>query len=240
MADDRSKNKQSDDEKLSRVFNILGDTLDRRQKEFRKRNWGTVTGIQSWKKWSLAGLWAFMLLQVIAVYANLPIANSAWFLIIFVIGCILATILIPVTFIRRGELKRETPQDTLCNLKEEATEDSTVSQQLHKAADPQTLKRSHTKIDSDLKLLEARKNFISDILKDIGPAFAALGAILKLMDISASINRLMATAILLFGAVTIIIRIVVLSLIQPHVMRRKKFLVILDQAEALEQVVTKK
>lgn len=184
-------------------------------------------------------LWAFMLLRVIAVYANLPIANSTGFLITFIIGCVLARILIPVTFIRREELKRETPQDTLRNLEGEAAEDSSISIQLHEAADPQTLKRAHTKIDSDLKLLEARKNFISDILKDIVPAFAASGAILKLMDIPASINKLKTTATLLFGAATIIIRIVVLSLLQPHVMRRKKFLVIPDQAEALEPVVKK-
>jgi hypothetical protein len=234
VADDQRDEDRGDDGKLDAVFKVLADNLSRRREEFSRRNWAAVTGVEPWKKWSLAGVIALMLLQVVVIYARLPLANTLWFLSVFVAGCVAALVLIPITVIDREELRRETPQETLRVLAAEASDDYRVARQLRRAGDARTLERARAKINADLALLEARKNFGSDLLKDIGPAFAAFGVVLKLIGIPPSGHPLLTTSVVLFGACVILIRFVALLALQPHVMRRKKFLVMLEQAEALE------
>jgi hypothetical protein len=234
MADDQQVKDPCDDDKLNAVFKVLADNLARRQEEFNRRNWATVTGIKPWKKWSLSGVMALLLLQVVMIYARLPAANTLWFLSLFLAGFVAALALILTTVINREELKRETPQETLDILAAEAVDDCQVALKLYLAGDAQKLQRARAKINADLGLLEARKNFGSDLLRDIGPAFAASGIVLKLMGLPPSAYPLLTTVVVLFGACVILIRFGVLLVLQSHVMRRKKFLVMLEQAEVLE------
>lgn len=235
MADEQPKKGRSEEEQLRCVFEVLGANLARRQEEFSRRNWSTVTGIKPWRKWSLIVTTALVLTQVVMVYHRLGIANTVGFLVIFIVGCVFEVGLFLTTVINREDLKRETPTETLRTLGAEAEDDERVSRELHKAGGERALERARAKIYSDLGLIEARRNFGTDLLRDIGPAFAAFGIVLKLIGLPPTAYPLLTTAVVLFGACVILIRFAALLALQPHVMRRKKFLVMLEQADVIER-----
>ena len=216
-------------EKIRRVYGVLGQILDERRREGRRREKDELTRVRwpiratytSWILWLLAFALYPQVINITAAQILLMV-NTAAFLGFY------AYILFDIRKIKRKSARERFEEEG----EKAALQMVTAGRRLREAAGGEPLlKEVLGRKKSDLTLAEARLKIILDFLKGFIPGAVALAALFGVRGLSAN-NTLAGSVLALFGAGVTLIAVGLEAAAQRRLIEEKECVAMLEQALA--------
>lgn len=216
-------------EKIRRVYGVLGQILDERRREGRRREKDELTRV----RWPIRAIYTSWILWLLAfaIYPRVVDSDAAKILLMVNTTVFLgfyAYILFDVRKIKRKSARERFEEEG----EKAALQMMTAGRRLREAAGGEPLlKEVLGKKKSDLTLAEARLKFILDIVKGLIPGAVALAALFGFRDLSDK-NALAGSVLALFGAGVALIVGGVETAAQRRLIEEKECVAMLEQALA--------
>lgn len=218
------------------VFNELEDYYKPRALSFHDLVPRSI-GFTRWQIITLIGAVAPILLSVFIVLRTRR--TNYWFYGLVIFSSLWMLLYLVVTLYDTWKDERESTKRRVALLKEAAKGDMLIIGKLRNIADQRALKFVELQFRYEIDKLDARGKFFVSFLKNFGPALIALGFLLGITDATASsspsdISSISVPALFLaaYGAIAVIILAVLEPAYQPPLIRLKKGVSLLEQAQA--------
>lgn len=217
--------------KRGRVYEELTRIVNEKREAFSRKNWESITGIRRWKVVSLIVMLCLMFAWALIAWRSPALARQDWFLLIFLIQSVTATVIIMTVAIRPEELKRETPRETVDSIKGGGDADCHLTRDLQGMVSWPSFATVQTEIRTDLELFESRIRSVSDILTSLGPAPAAVAALVGALGNQPRFVSVIVTGVLIVGAMSTLMKVFLHLAAQPYVTRRRQYLMIMERTK---------